>query len=139
MAKSGRQSGTGSGGGLGSRNVVRPGVVVGARGREVGPRGVSQIGSAMGNHATETARKLSGAVEAVHRAPQPANGPGGVPLGNAVALNVGKGGCGTGRTLYANLEQIGPTARRLEAHGPRVATPWRASDTTNRRRKLWLR
>ena len=100
MAKSGRQSGTGSGGGLGSRNVVRPGVVVGARGREVGPRGVSQIGSAMGNHATETARKLSGAVEAVHRAPQPANGPGGVPLGNAVALNVGKGGCGTGRTLY---------------------------------------
>jgi hypothetical protein len=30
-----------------------------------------------------------------------------VPFGNAVALNVGKGGCGTGRTLYGQAGSQG--------------------------------
>lgn len=89
-----------TGGGINSKQRVDVGVRNGRRAREERPRGVSQIGSAMGNHAMGKGGNLRGAVEPVRGARQQAGGPGGVPLGNEVALNVGKGGPGAGRTLY---------------------------------------
>jgi hypothetical protein len=97
-------------GGVGSRNNVEKPVRVGDRARAVNVRSVSQIGSSMGNHITESGRK-GNPVEKLYGAKQPAGGPGGVPLGNAVALNVGKGGCGTGRNLYGQSGVQG-------VHGP---------------------
>lgn len=95
-----RSSGTGSGGGIGSRNVTKQSPRNGAPAREMRPKGVSQIGSSMGNHATDSGRILRGAVEPVRGARV-----GGVPLGNEVAMNVGKGGPGAGRAVFANGSQ----------------------------------
>jgi hypothetical protein len=68
---------------------------------KISPRGVSQFGESIGNHATDGGGKvLRGGVEATRVGMMPAGGPGGVPLGNEVALNVGGGGPGTGRTLF---------------------------------------
>jgi hypothetical protein len=44
-----------------------------------------------------------------------------VPFGNSVALNVGKGGCGTGRTIYASGSQgtqgsVNPGSPRPNTH-----------------------
>jgi hypothetical protein len=83
------------GGGITGKNVIRPGVRTGQPAREMRPAGVSQIGSSMGNHATQTGKVLRGAVEPIAGRAKPS-----VPLGNDVALNVGKGGPGAGRTLY---------------------------------------
>jgi hypothetical protein len=54
-----------AGGGIHSREVVRKPVKVGAAAREMRPAGVSQIGSSMGNRATNGGRTLPGSVEAV--------------------------------------------------------------------------
>jgi hypothetical protein len=55
----------------------------------------------MGNKATEAAGKiLRKAIEPVHQGPM--GGMGSVPLGNAKALDVGKGGVGSGRTIYGS-------------------------------------
>jgi hypothetical protein len=94
MAKTGNRKG----GGSGSAVVREVGNGVGQRANEMRPRGVSQIGSALGNHRTDASGKASRAVEAVKGRPLPAGLS--VPLGNAVSLNVGKGGPGTGRRLY---------------------------------------
>jgi hypothetical protein len=87
--------------GLASRNNKTVGVRVGDRSKNVSPRGVSQVGSSLGNHVTESGGKKGGAVEAVYAGRAPAGGPGGVPLGNAVALNVGGGGPGKGRDFVS--------------------------------------
>jgi hypothetical protein len=63
------------------------------------PAGVAQIGVSWGNHQTAlggSTTKYSG--ERLHN---PERNPSmSVPFGNEKALDVGKGGCGTGRTLY---------------------------------------
>jgi hypothetical protein len=87
------------GGGIASRQHVAKPVRTGQRAEAINEKGVAQIGSSMGNHATDGRRAVN-PVEKVRGAPRPAGGPSGVPLGNAVAGNVGKGGVGTGRTLY---------------------------------------
>ena len=114
-----RRSGKGSGGGLGMNKNVRPGVRTGERAREMREKGVSQIGSSQANRAMNSAKKLN-PVEPVRGQLKPAGAPGGVPLGNEVAKNVGKGGCGTGRVLYG---QSGTQAM----HGP--ANPGRPTPT----------
>jgi hypothetical protein len=86
------------GGGLGSAQVREVGVRNGTPAREMRPRGVSQYGSSMGNHVTETGKKAKAAAERVPGRTLPAGLS--VPLGNAVALNVGRGGPGTGRKNY---------------------------------------
>ena len=92
MSKASKQIGTG-----GARSkLVKVGVRTGGPNKRVGPGYASQIGSALGNHAQEQGQK-------VLRPQEPMYGKGPSlqsELGNAVALNVGKGGCGTGRTLY---------------------------------------
>ena len=59
---------------------------------------VSRLGAKIGNHA------MTGTV-AVKAQPLMAGRPAQVPLGNAVATNVGKGGPGTGRTVYVSGSQ----------------------------------
>jgi hypothetical protein len=102
-----------SGGGIAGKNVTQKPVRYGERARKINERGVAQIGTNRGNHATEKAGLLKGDVERVRGQLKPARGPGGIPLGNEVARNVGKGGCGTGRVLYGqsgSQGQHGPSA-----------------------------
>jgi hypothetical protein len=89
-----------AGGGIRSKNVTQRPVRTGERARAMRPAGVSQIGQQIGNHSTEGKEKLTKAVERTRGELKPSGGPGGIPLGNEVARNVGKGGCGTGRMLY---------------------------------------
>jgi len=96
MAKGNRPAG-----GIGSRVVTTKPIRFGESAREIRPKGVSQIGSSMGNHATDRGRTFKGAIEPVRGNLKPPGSPGTVPLGNEVATNVGRGGPGTGRTVYA--------------------------------------
>jgi hypothetical protein len=99
-----RRSGTGSGGGIGMNKNVRASVRTGTGSRGTHPGGVAQLGQHVGDKATHGDPKGSGyRGEPLHnnRSFQP------VPFGNQVALNVGKGGCGTGRTLYGQAGSQG--------------------------------
>jgi len=95
-----RRSGVGSGGGHGSKNIVHKPVRTGSGSKSTSPGAVGQIGQSQGSHVTnkdETGYRG----EIFHKPPsfQP------VKFGNEVALNVGKGGCGTGRTIYKTGSQ----------------------------------
>jgi hypothetical protein len=84
-----------AGGGHGSKNVVDKPVRTGSGSRSARPAGVSQLGQSQGDHITnKSSTDYRG--ERLHndRSFQP------VKFGNEIALNVGKGGCGTGRTIY---------------------------------------
>ena len=61
-----------AGGGLGSKNVRGVGVRTGQSREGIRERGVSQIGSSMGNHATASGKMLRKAVEPVRGGPMPA-------------------------------------------------------------------
>jgi hypothetical protein len=120
-----RTSGVGSGGGYGSKQVVKVGVKAGPqRTSVVNPGGVAQMGAAPGGKMRgETHTSINSAVRIEERT---ARTP--VPLGNALATNVGKGGPGTGRTVYASGSQHGlrpaqplPAGRdTLSEYGPDV-------------------
>jgi hypothetical protein len=92
-----------SGGGATMNKNVRPPMPKPAPARAVSPAGASQLGSSMGN------MKGGKLVTAEHlfqgKAPQS-------KYGNEVALNVGKGGPGAGRTVYAKGTEAvhGPVA-----------------------------
>ena len=89
-----RKSGTGSGGGLGSRNVKSGPARMGQPAREMRPRGVSQIGSNLGNKSMDSGGKiLKGAVEPVRGQSLRS-----VPLGNETAKS-------TARTVMARGTQ----------------------------------
>jgi hypothetical protein len=95
-----RRSGVGSGGGHGSKNVVHKPVRTGSGSKSTNPGGVGQIGQSQGTHVTRHGESDYRG-EIFHKPPnfQP------VKFGNEVALNVGKGGPGTGRTTYASGSQ----------------------------------
>jgi hypothetical protein len=105
------------GGGIRSKNVTRQPVRYGQSAQEKKVRGVSQIGQSMGNHATQSGRTLTRAVEPVRGGPIP--GVGSVKLGNEVARNVGTGGPGAGRMVHASGSQTqhGSVAGRPVAPG----------------------
>src|SRR6516162_4880835 len=91
-----RKSGIGSGGGHGSRNVVHPSVRTGSGSHSTRPAGVNMLGAMQGSHVTERGgRESSYRGERLHN-PERDFQP--VKFGNELALNVGKGGPGTGRT-----------------------------------------
>ena len=95
-----RRSGVGSGGGHGSKNIVHKPVRTGSGSKSTSPGAVGQIGQSQGSHVTN--KDETGYLgEIFHKPPnfQP------VKFGNEVALNVGKGGCGTGRTIYKTGSQ----------------------------------
>src|SRR6516165_8157530 len=90
------------GGGYGSRPHVEKSGMTGSGSRGTHPGGVAQLGQHVGDKATHGDSKGSGyRGEPLHndRSFQP------VKFGNEVALNVGKGGCGTGRTIYSTGSQ----------------------------------
>jgi hypothetical protein len=102
------------GGGPKSRNVVHPPVRTGTGSRNARPAGAAQLGQAWGDHATHSGQSTGYKGEALHgpasRNFQPTK------FGNELALNVGKGGPGTGRTLYGKSGTQG-------VHGPTTGTP----------------
>jgi hypothetical protein len=109
------------GGGVGSRVDGEVPVRNGTPARAMNVRGVSQYGSAIGNKATETGKVLGNPSEKVQGRALPAALS--VPLGNAVALNVGKGGCGAGREVMRSGSQcvtgpVNPGASRPGADKP---------------------
>jgi len=83
------------GGGIKSRNVAEKGVRTGAPRERIRHSGVAQIGQRVGNHVTNQGATGYGGIN-------PFGAGQGYPseLGNTVALNVGGGGPGTGRTIY---------------------------------------
>jgi hypothetical protein len=111
------KSGSASGGSR-SRTVTQRPIKTGSAAKRVSPSAVSQMGSAMGNHATETAKLLKNPADALYGGRPPAGS--GQPLGNAVAAAT-KCGPGGSRTLYGQSgsnQQYGsanpgnPTAKR---------------------------
>ena len=90
------------GGGYHSRQHVEKSVRTGTGSKGTRPAGTAQIGIMYGDHSTAHGGAPSGYTgERLHndRNFQP------VKFGNEVALNVGKGGCGTGRTIHATGSQ----------------------------------
>jgi hypothetical protein len=83
-----------------SKNVVRPNVRTGTGSRSARPAGVAQLGQSQGDHITNKS-DTGYRGERLHndRTFQKAK------FGNELALNVGKGGCGTGRTVHERGSQ----------------------------------
>ena len=89
------------GGGYGSRQHVEKPVRTGSGNRGVRPGGAASLGQAYGSHITNKS-------DTGYRGPQfhsDRNPAMSVPFGNEKALDVGKGGCGTGRTIYSSGSQ----------------------------------
>jgi hypothetical protein len=121
----GMRRGGNAGGGINSRVNKSVPTRTGTPARGISPGGVSQFGSSVGNHATGSAATTGYRGERYLEGKTPAGGA--VPLGNQVALNVGKGGAGTGRTIYKTGSQsgmpvtpraIGPTKDSSQSTGP---------------------
>jgi hypothetical protein len=96
-----RNSGHRPAGGIASRVNVSPSVRTGTGSRGTHPGGVAQLGQHVGDHTTNRPGSSGYRGEPLHqdRSFQP------VKFGNEVALNVGKGGCGTGRAIYKTGSQ----------------------------------
>jgi len=94
------------GGGYGSRPHTEQSVRVGTGSRNARPAGVAQLGQMQGDHTTNRPGSSGYRGEKLH-GPASRNFQPGGPFGNEVALNVGKGGCGTGRTLYGQAGSQG--------------------------------
>ena len=92
------------GGGYGSKQHVEKSVRTGDRGHSVRPAGTAQIGVSWGNHRTsQGGSRTPYTGERLHN---PERNPSmSVPFGNEKALDVGGGGCGTGRTIYSSGSQ----------------------------------
>ena len=110
-----------SGGGSTSRNNVRPGMRNGQPSTRISPRGVSQIGSNMGNHSMDSgSKKLTKAVEPVRAGAMPDH-----RLGNKTAKAAGQGP-GAGRTTMRSGGQgthgpVNPAIRLRPGSFPRMA------------------
>jgi hypothetical protein len=101
MKRSNQLSGRGGPAGGPSSRSLTPKVTTyfgGQPSQRVNPGGADQQGQAMGNHSTDNGRVLRN--PATPLSAGAFGGPGSTKLGNEVALNVGGGGVGTGRTLY---------------------------------------
>jgi hypothetical protein len=88
------------GGGYHSRPHVEKPIKTGTGSRSARPAGVNMLGNMQGSHVTR-GEESNYRGEPLHndRSFQP------TPFGNQVALNVGKGGPGTGRTIYKTGSQ----------------------------------
>jgi hypothetical protein len=85
-----------------SRHVVEPRVRTGSGSRGTRPGGAASLGSVYGDHITnKDSTGYRGPKFHSDKSFQPTK------FGNEVALNVGKGGCGTGRTLYGQAGSQG--------------------------------
>jgi hypothetical protein len=96
-----RRSGVGSGGGYHTKQHVEKPVRTGVGNRGVSVGRVGQLGQMQGSHVTNRGDTGYRGEGKLHQgaALRPAM------LGNEKALDVGKGGCGTGRTIYSTGSQ----------------------------------
>jgi hypothetical protein len=102
MTKTNKLSRGGPGGGYGSKQHVKTSIKTGSGSHSTRPSYVAQLGNKVGSHVTNTGDTgYRGAKFHDQRNFQP------VKFGNSVALNVGKGGCGTGRKLYGQAGSQG--------------------------------
>ena len=118
MAKN--RSGHRPGGGIASRVNVQPKIRTGAGNRGVSVGATGQLGQKQGDHTTalgggRTSYRGEGPIHQ-GAALRPA------PLGNAKALDVGKGGCGTGRTLYGQAGVQGQHGAAAPGNPPAKST-----------------
>jgi len=106
---------TGSGGGgYGSRQHVETPVRTGSGNRGVREGGAESIGKSYGSHITNKS-------DTGYRGPKfhsDRNPAMSVPFGNEKALDVGKGGCGTGRTLYGQAGAQGTHGQPAAGNPP---------------------
>jgi hypothetical protein len=109
-----QNSGQRPGGGIASRVNTQPSVRTGSGSHSTRPAGVAQLGQKQGSHVTRGGESDYRG-ERLHndRSFQP------VPFGNEVALNVGKGGPGAGRTLYGQSGQQGCHGQPAQG-GPKI-------------------
>ena len=91
-------------GGAGSRNVKEVKVVTGNPGRGISPGAVSQLGEAIGNHATQSGNRLPYRGEDYFLGKNPAGSA--QPLGNSVAAAT-KCGPGGSRDVHPSGSQQG--------------------------------
>ena len=133
-------SGNQKGGGYGSRQHVEKPIRTGSGSRGTNPGGVGQLGNMQGSHVTR-GEESNYRGDPLHsgKSFQP------VKFGNELATNIGKGGPGTGRTLYGQSGSQGchgqPASGNPPAQGkdilssfgpdsrPRGNNPGRSSDT----------
>jgi hypothetical protein len=88
------------GGGIASRQHVEKPVKTGSGSKGISEGWVGQRGQKQGSHTTHGGEtSYRGEPKFTGKNFQP------VKFGNEVALNVGKGGCGTGRTIYKTGSQ----------------------------------
>lgn len=115
----------GAAGGPGSKSLAKTTIYhSGQPAQKINPGGVAQFGSAVGNHASDSRATTNYRGDPVRMGAM--GGMGSVKLGNEVALNVGKGGPGSGRTVMRSGSQggvspatpIGPTKDTLAEFGP---------------------
>jgi hypothetical protein len=106
------------GGGIGSRVNVEKSVRVGQRAEEIRHQGVAQIGSSLGDHATDHRHSLGKSIEPVRGSLRPAGSPGSVPL------NVGCGGPGTGRDVQRSGTQASMAAPILASQRRELTNPY---------------
>ena len=94
------RSGHRPGGGIASRQHVEKPVKTGSGSKGISEGWVGQRGQKQGSHVTDRRESsCRGEPKFTGKNFQP------VKFGNEVALNVGKGGCGTGRTIYSTGSQ----------------------------------
>src|SRR6516225_11161080 len=112
-----RRSGVGSGGGQGMNKNVQPSVRTGSGSRGTRPGGAESIGKSYGSHITNKD-------DTGYRGPKFHSDQSFQPtkFGNEVALNVGKGGCGTGRTLYGQAGSQGQHGAANPGNAPSKST-----------------
>jgi hypothetical protein len=111
------------GGGSRSRQVVSKPGRVGQPAERVHQGGAGQIGVAQGSHVMDRRKDSPYRGDPLLGSPRPVGGPGAVKLGNQVALNVGAGGPGKGRTLYGQSgsnQQYGSPAGNAPAKGREI-------------------
>src|SRR6516165_10113546 len=109
-------SGNQKGGGYGGRQHVEKPIRTGSGSRNARPAGVAQLGNAIGDHITNRPGSSGYRGEPLHgpaaRNFQP------TLFGNAKALDVGQGGCGTGRTLYGQAGSQGTHGQPAAGNPP---------------------
>jgi hypothetical protein len=93
------------GGGYGGKQHVEGSVRTGSGSRNARPAGATNIGLMYGDHTTNRPGSSGYRGEKLHGPAERNFQP--VKFGNEVALNVGKGGCGTGRTLHGQAGSQG--------------------------------
>jgi hypothetical protein len=114
------------GGGIGSKATAKVTIYnAGYPAKQINPRGVSQIGSSIGNHVTERGRTLTRGVEPVRGG---SLGPlGSVPLGNQVSVATQCGPGGSREVMRSGSQGVqgpvagkapAPTADILSEYGP---------------------